>query len=456
MSGLPRRTVFASLAAGLSSLSCEKPSPQSTNSSPPPPGGENWARTFTYAAERFVEPASLEELQQVAQASNKLKPLGSRHSFSRVADTTGALISLRRFNQVGEVDRQRRTVTVGGGVRYGELVTSLDQQGFALHNLASLPHISVAGAIATGTHGSGSRNGNLSTAVQALELVTSAGALHSVSREQDGPAFDGMVVSLGSLGLVTKVTLQVEPRFEMRQWVFEGLSLAALEKNFDAVMDAAYSVSLFTTWSPSGIEEVWVKERTDGKGGHLNGKDFFGATPAGENLHPIKGISAEPCTAQLGVPGPWYERLPHFRMGFTPSSGEEIQTEYFVPRAQGLPALLALFRLHKELAPVLQISEVRAIASDKLWLSPAFERDSIALHFTWNKDEAGVLAVLPLIEEALRPFAPRPHWGKISGLGGAEIGGRYPQLLAFRALRDQWDAPGKLRNRFLEANIAGR
>jgi xylitol oxidase len=455
MHGFPRRSLFASLAAGVSWMSCDKPGEKAVAPALPP-GGDNWARTFTYSAERFVEPALVEELQQVAQASNKLKPLGSRHSFSRVADTTGTLVSLRRFNQAGAADPARRTVTVGGGVRYGELVTALDQQGFALHNLASLPHISVAGAIATGTHGSGSRNGNLSTAVQALELVTSSGALHTVSREKDGPAFDGMVVSLGSLGLVTKVTLKVEPRYEMRQWVFEKLPLASLEKNFDAIMDAAYSVSLFTTWSPAGIEEVWVKERTDGKGGRLSGKSFFGASPASENLHPIKGISPEPCTPQLGVPGPWYERLPHFRMGFTPSSGEEIQTEYFVPRKQALPALLALFGLHKQLAPVLQISEVRAIAGDQLWLSPAYGRDSIALHFTWKKDEAGVLAVLPLIEEALRPFEPRPHWGKISGLGGAEIGGRYPQLLAFRALRDQWDAPGKLRNRFLEANIAGR
>lgn len=418
-----------------------------------PVAGQNWAKTFHYSANRLAEPRNLQGLQEVLRSTEHLKPLGSRHSFSRVADTEGTLVSMLHFAEIGGVDKAAKTVTVGGGVKYGDLCVGLDEQGYAIHNLASLPHISIAGAISTATHGSGSNNGNLSTAVQALELVTPAGELRQFSRASDGERFDGVVVSLGALGFITKVTLAVEPRFEMRQYVYENLPWQQLEQNFDAVMDAAYSVSLFTTWAERGIEEVWIKERTDRTKPFEARKELFGATAATRDLHPISALSAEACTPQMGVPGPWYERLPHFKMGFTPSSGDELQSEFFVPRENAVAALKAIAALHKQVSPVLQISEVRAIKADQMWLSTAYGRDSIAIHFTWKKDEEGVLAVLPAVQGALAQFGPRPHWGKVFTLEPASLRAQYPRLSDFLKLRKELDPAGKLRNEFLDSYL---
>ncbi|MCW5965372.1 MAG: FAD-binding protein [Bryobacterales bacterium] len=440
--------VIALLLAG-----CAPSRPREGGASVEYSAGQNWAKTFSYAATKVAEPRTVAELQAVIQESERLKPLGSRHSFSKVADTEGTLVSMQHFAEIGDVDAAAMTVTVGGGVKYGDLCERLDAQGYALHNLASLPHISIAGAISTGTHGSGSGNGNLATAVEAMELVTPSGEVRRLSRQQQGEQFDGMVVGLGTLGFVTKVTLQVQPRFEMRQYVYEDLPVSSLEQSLDAVMDAAYSVSLFTTWGQGGIEEVWVKTRTGAGQPFAAPSTFHGAKAATKNLHPIRELSPEHCTPQMGIPGPWYERLPHFKMGFTPSSGEELQSEFFVARKDALPAMRAIFALHDKVAPVLQISEVRAIKGDNFWLSPAFGRDSIAIHFTWKKDEAGVLAVLPLVEAALKPYGARPHWGKVFTMAPGELQQQYPKLESFRALMREFDPAGKLRNRFSEAYL---
>ncbi len=415
--------------------------------------GQNWAKTFEYGAARFVEPRSVAELQTIVKASERVKALGSRHSFSRVADTKGTLVSMAQFSDIAAVDKASMTVTVGGGVKYGELCEQLDAQGYAIHNLASLPHISIAGAISTGTHGSGSANGNLASPVEALEMVTPSGDVRQFSRTADGERFNGMVVGLGALGFITKVTLAVQPRFTMRQYVFENLPWTALDEHFDAVMDAAYSVSLFTTWGQGGIEEVWVKARMDAKVPFEAGPTFYGATAATTDLHPIRSISAEPCTPQMGVPGPWFERLPHFRMGFTPSSGEELQSEFFVGRRDALSAIRAVAALHDKVAPLLQITEIRTVKGDAFWMSPAHGRDSIAIHFTWKKDETGVLAVLPLVEAALKPFGPRPHWGKVFTMSPEEVRAQYPMLEDFRSLRREFDPNGKLRNAFLDEEV---
>lgn len=442
--------MIAVLVAGLLFHGCASPRSGEGGASMENSAGQNWAKTFSYAASKIAEPRTVEELQAVIQQSQHLKPLGSRHSFSKVADTQGTLVSMQHFAGIGQVDAATMTVTVGGGVRYGDLCEQLDAQGYALHNLASLPHISIAGAISTGTHGSGSGNGNLATAVEAMELVTPSGEVRHLSRQQHGERFEGMVVGLGALGFITKLTLKVQPRFEMRQHVYEDLPISSLEQSFDAVMDAGYSVSLFTTWSQGGIEEVWVKERADAGQPFAASPAFHGAKTATKDLHPIRELSPEHCTPQMGIPGPWYERLPHFKMGFTPSSGEELQSEFFVARKDALPALKAIFALHDKVAPVLQISELRAIKGDNLWLSPAYGRDSIAIHFTWKKDEAGVLAVLPLVEAALKPFGARPHWGKVFTMAPRDLQQQYPKLAAFRALMREFDPAGKLRNEFTQ------
>lgn len=411
----------------------------------------NWAGNFTYAAARLHRPGSLEQLQELMAGCRRLKALGTRHSFNSIADTTGDLISLERFEGIIALDRDRRTVTVEAGVRYGFLCQYLEGEGFALHNMASLPHISVAGACATATHGSGDDNGNLSTAVVALEMVTASGEVVALSRAQDPEQFAGVVVGLGALGVVTRLTLEVVPTFQVQQVVYENLPRAELEAHFEEIVSRAYSVSLFTKWQDETISQVWVKSRVMGSGSS-NAADpiWFGATLAPEDRHPIRHISAENCTPQRGIPGPWHERLPHFRMGYTPSSGEELQSEYLVPRKHAVAALRAIHRIGGLVDPLLQIGEVRTVAADDLWMSPCYRQSCVAFHFTWKKDWPGVRQVLPLLEEALAPFEARPHWGKLFTMTGERLRPLYEKLPDFQRLVVRYDPEGKFGNAFLK------
>ena len=359
------------------------------------------------------------------------------------------------WSAVVEIDTQARTVTVDGGVKYGELATQLEANGWALANLASLPHISVAGACATGTHGSGAGNGNLATAVQAIELVTASGDLVDVSRDDDPDMMDAMSVGLGAFGIVTKLTLGIEPSYSVSQRVYEHLPTATATDRLEEIMSDGYSVSLFTSWRPDIVEQLWRKQRVTAESGAEDATSpRFGATPAPRDMHPIAQLSAEPCTEQMGVPGSWHERLPHFRMGFTPSSGEELQSELFVASSDGPDAVRTLVGLHDELAPVLQISEVRAVAADNLWLSPGYRRDSIAFHFTWVLSWSDVEPVLARVEAALEPFSPRPHWGKLSTVSGGILRSRFERLGAFEQLITEWDPTGKFRNAYLDRLFA--
>ena len=411
----------------------------------------NWSGNYLYSTDLLHEPANEDEVRRLVAGSGRLKALGSRHSFNGIADTTGAQVSLGRLRSI-VLDCEAGTVTVGAGVRYGELAPYLDQRGFALHNLASLPHLTVVGACATATHGSGVGNGALSTAVTGLEMVTAKGEVVALSRERDGEEFRGAVVGLGALGLVTKMTLAVQPRFEMRQVVYENLSFDVLERHLEEIFASGYSVSLFTDWQGHRATQVWIKSRCDGEVSAL-GPEFFGATAATTKMHPLPGHPAENCTEQMGVPGPWCERMPHFRMDHTPSSGAELQTEYFVPRERGYEAILALEELRDEMAPHLFVSELRAIAADDLWMSMAYGRDSMAIHSTWKPDVEAVKALLPRIEKRLEPFAARPHWAKLFTTDRARLRSLYPKMSKFEALARKYDPPGQFRNAFLDRTV---
>jgi len=415
----------------------------------------NWAGNYTYRAAQIHQPESVEQIQELVHDHARLKALGTRHSFNDIADSPGDLISLENFDKIVSLDQEQRTVTVEAGVRYGRLAHWLNEQGYALHNMASLPHISVAGACATGTHGSGDRHGSLATAVSALELVTGTGDLVSLSREKDREQFEGVVVGLGGLGIVTKLTLEVSPAFQMQQDVYEDLPLAALEAHYDELTSSIYSVSLFTDWRSSTINQVWLKRLvTEGTAVRAE-PQLFGAKLAAKNMHPIAHISAENCTEQLGVSGPWFERLPHFRMDFTPSSGEELQTEYILPRQHTFAALRAIDQLREQIAPLLQISEVRTIAGDTLWMSPCYHQDSVAIHFTWTQDWDSVRNILPRIEEGLAPFQARPHWAKLFTISHQRLGTLYEKLPDFQQLIQRYDPQGKFRNAYLDQHIFG-
>ena len=412
----------------------------------------NWAGNRVYAASRLHEPTSIGQLQEIVRGTRSLRVLGSRHSFNDIADTTGELVSLARMPRVFELDREARTVTVDGGVRYGELAGPLDAAGFALNNLASLPHISVAGACATATHGSGDRIGNLATAVAALELVTADGAIVTLARDRDA-GFEGAVVGLGALGAVTRLTLDLQPTFQVRQDIYEHLPLSQAVERFDEISASADSVSLFTDWRGPTVDQVWLKRRVTMDDPFEPSPTFFGAVRATAPIHPIRRMSPEALTEQLGVPGPWHERLPHFRMDFTPSSGAELQSEYLIPREHAPDALVAIDAIRATFAPLLQISEVRTVAADDLWMSTAYGRDSVALHFTWQPDWESVRAVLPGIEAALAPFDPRPHWGKLSTMSPAAIRASYTKLRGFVELVERHDPRGTFRNAFLARTI---
>ncbi len=402
----------------------------------------NWAGNITFGARRLHRPAALPQLRELIAAGGPLRVLGSGHSFNRMADTTGDLVSLALLPRVMEVAEDRRTVRVDGGIRYGELADRLAAQGLAVHNMASLPHISVAGAVTTATHGSGVRHGNLATSVAGIELIRGDGTPATLRRGDEG--FDGAVVGLGALGVVTALTLDVVPAFEVRQYVFDDLPRASLEQHLPEILSAGYSVSLFTNWASGDINHAWFK-RTD----ELPEGPMFGARPADGPRHPVPGLAADNSTEQFGVPGPWHARLPHFRMEFSPSTGAELQSEWMVPFDRALEAIDAVARVRERIVPVLQVNEIRTVAADDLWLSMNYRRDSLGLHFTWIADTAAVLPAVAALEEQLAPLEARPHWGKVFTTDAATVRSRYPRFADFRALADEYDPKGVFRNAWL-------
>ena len=413
----------------------------------------NWAGNITFGAPEEYRPASAGELRTVVARARQVRALGTGHSFNDMADSPGAQVSLAGLPPEVEVDSAASLVRVAAGLSYADVAVRLDRRGFALRNLASLPHISVAGSCATGTHGSGRANQNLSAAVAGLELVTAGGDVVELDRG-DG-TFPGAVVHLGALGVVTRLILEVVPSFEVSQRVYEGLPLDVLDDHFAAIMASGYSVSMFTDWRAPRLTQLWIKSLAEDGPPPIADEPWFTAAPAPSARHPVPGQSPETCTQQLGVPGPWFERLPHFKPEFTPSAGDELQTEYLLPAGQAVAALHALRQVSERIAGVLRICEIRMIAADELWLSPACEQDSVAFHFTWLPDTAAVLPVVSLLERQLAPFGPRPHWGKIFTTPAGELAGRYRRLPDFLDLARHYDPAGKFRNAYT-ARCLGR
>lgn len=413
---------------------------------------KNWAGNYRYRARKLHLPQTVEEVRQIVKNCQRVKVLGTRHSFNAIADSDGDQISLDNFARM-ELNPGTNSVVVGAGVSCGRLAPYLNRNGYALHNLASLPQISVAGAVATATHGSGNENGNLAAAVSAIEFVAGNGEIVTLSKERDGDFFRGAVVHLGALGVVTQLALELRPTFDMTQVVYENLPLDLLKNHFDEIFSAGYSVSLFTDWQNHRAVQVWIKRRAEVGVETKASPEFFGAKLASANLNPVPGSSPENCTEQLGVPGPWHERLPHFRMEFTPSSGEELQSEYFVPRDCAFEAISAVETLRDRIAPHLLITELRTVAADDLWMSPNYQRPSAGIHFTWKREWEAVKNLLPAIEERLAPFEPRPHWAKLFAVTPSRLEPLYEKLPEFRQLVHHYDPEGKFHNEFLAVSL---
>jgi alditol oxidase len=412
----------------------------------------NWADNYTFKAVRIHRPTTIDDVRRLVAGSAKIRAIGARHSFNGIADSPGDLVDLSNLDPEFVIDREQQTVTVGPATSYGMLASYLQTHGWALHNMASLPHISVAGAIATGTHGSGDKNGNLSTAVAGLELVTATGDLVEIHRGAAG--FDGMVVGFGAFGVVIRVTLDIQPTFDLRQDAFADVPWTAALSNLDAIMSAAYSVSLMTSWSGRTVGRLWLKTRlADGAPIDVT-EPYLGATPTAD----ATATGAADAIGRLNpfsIPGPWSERLPHFRPGAQPGPLEQIQSEYMVPRTQATAALAKLRAIGDRIDQHLYVTEIRSMAADTLWLSPAYGHDSIAIHFTWKQEPDAVHAITTEIEDLLLPLGARPHWGKLMHARADRLAPLYPRMPAFCDLARSYDPNGKFRNEYLDTHVFG-
>jgi xylitol oxidase len=409
---------------------------------------KNWSGTVTFQDLQTLAPFAVDELAKIVAKEVKIRARGSAHCFNAMADTNAVAITFENMQQEIVIDKDRAIVRVPAGMKYGALAVALHDRGWALHNMASLPHISVAGAIATATHGSGVGNGNLATAVRGLEIVLPDGNIKRVTA--DDPDFAGYVVGLGLVGIVTNVELAIEPTFNIEQTVYRGMSRETYVANLDEIMSLAYSVSYFTTWAAAGGGEVWAKFRSGVKAP----AGLFEAYPATSNRHPLPGLDPEPCTEQMAVSGPWHLRLPHFKMEFTPSAGDEIQSEFFVDRKDAPAAIAALEKIAPQINEILWVTEIRAIAADNLWMSPHYQRDSIGIHFTWKKVDA-VYEFVKVVEATLAPFSYRPHLGKVFSASPEYLKSVMPRMGDFTELVAQLDPTNKFGNAFTD-NLLGR
>ena len=413
---------------------------------------QNWARNITFGTDRVHHPGSVDELRSTIAGTPRARVVGTAHCFNDLVDTDAHLISLERLDRVLAIDTDAATVTVEGGIRYHQLCTQLHTAGWALPNLPSIPHFSVVGACATGTHGSGDGNAELAAAVTSVELITAGGDFLTLQRSD--PDFGAAVVSLGALGAVSRLTLDIEPSYRMAQELHLDTPLDLAIEELDSIMGSAYSVSWFLDWRTPVVNQIWRKHRLDTVEHTPPSTDdqILGGRRATAQLSPRGPEGAEAFTRQGMRQGPWLDVLPHVRIEAAAAPGAELQTEYFVSRADGPAALAALAELGPVMSPVMRMSEIRTVAADQRgpqWLSP-FDEDRLALHLSWITDWPAVRSVLPLVEEALAPFQPRPHWGKLYELDPATIRRRYPHFEHFRAVADRLDPTGRFRNPHLD------
>jgi len=413
-------------------------------------GPKNWAGNITFSARTVLRPRSLAELQEAVRSAKKVRVLGSGHSFNTIADTDDTLVVLSDLPRRIEIDGATGTVTIDGGATYSDVAPVLNRAGFALRNVASLPNITIAGAVVTATHGSGDGNQNLAAAISGLKLVTASGEVASFSRADAD--FDGVVVGLGALGVICEMTLDIVPSFDIRQNVYLGLPVTAAIDNLSALMARAYSVSLFTRWQGTTIDQIWVKALASAGEPPA---EVLGAKAASVPCHPIPDMDGSNCTQQFGIAGPWHERLFHFAIGNTASAGAELQSEFFVNRADAPAAIAALHAAQESFSGALFISEIRSVAADTLWLSSAYRQDTIGFHFTWHPEWEPAIAAVQAVEAALAPFNPRPHWAKLFTLPASTIAARFPRMSDFRALAQRLDPEGKFRNEFVTGVISG-
>ena len=406
---------------------------------------KNWSGNIEYRPAEIARPESISELQKVVADSRKVRAYGSGHSFNTLADTDGTLIAFSEFDKNIEIDSSKMLVRVPAGVRYGEVAPKLHANGFALRNMGSLPHITVVGATSTGTHGSGVGNKNLSGSIAEIELITATGDAITLDQSE----LPAARVALGSIGIIHHLTLDIVPTYDVAQTVYFDLPFVQLISNLDAILSAGYSVSVLSMWGDEFVDQVWVKSKI-GTNPVLTQNEWFGAKLATRKSNPIREADSAAATEQFGLPGPWFERLPHFKLDFTPSFGEELQTEYFIDRKDAPAALHAIYKIRKELSELIMVCEMRTVAQDENWLSEAYGRETFVFHFTWRPNIPAVEKLLLKIEASLEPFKARPHWGKVFTNNAFDFSSLYPKFNSFLTYRGTYDPSRKFVNKLLE------
>ncbi|MCW4352420.1 FAD-binding protein [Hoyosella sp. YIM 151337] len=418
---------------------------------------QNWSRTVTAYPARVLRPRSTDELcgmvRKAAEAEQTIRAWGSGHSFTPAAATNGWALDLSALSGFSDIDLTRRAVTVKAGTLLRDLNAALHTLGLALENLGDIDTQTVAGAISTGTHGTGARLGNLATQVLALELVQPDGSVVRCSAEEKPDLFAAARVSLGALGVISTVTLRCVPRFVLAA----NEQPEPIEQVLDTMQQAADANDHFEFFMfPYGCKALVKRNnRTADEPAPLSWAAEFLSYELIENrafaalcrLGRTVPASVKPAgrIADAVLSARAYRDW-SYRVFATPRKVRMVESEYAIPRGALAEVLTALRSLYGRLAtPVAFPVEVRFSASDEIWLSPSYDRETayVAVH---QFEGMPYLEYFREFEAIARAAGGRPHWGKLHTLASPELGALYPRFDDFVRLRDELDPSRVFRN----------
>uniref|UniRef100_A0A915D0Y3 FAD-binding PCMH-type domain-containing protein n=1 Tax=Ditylenchus dipsaci TaxID=166011 RepID=A0A915D0Y3_9BILA len=417
----------------------------------------NWGGNFNFSTQDIKYPTTTAGVQQlVKECKGKIRPVGTRHSFSEIANTNDTLICLVHMNLILSVDPSVPSVTVQAGITYTDLIPFLQSIGLAIPMMASLGEISIAGAINTAVHGSGAGIGNLATQVLGLQMVLADGSVVQYSKGQNDTELAAATVGLGALGIVTQVTLQAQPTYNLAINVFENMDMSVLDTQLYNITHSGYAINMWSTFGTPGVlDQVWITTKVDSNGVNAYGNvsQLYGAPAATAQSSPIAALPPTYVVPQMGIVGPYYERLTDYDLGLSGQEGQQTQSEYYVDFDDFVPALKALQTLSAEINAVVYVALFRITEKDELWMSPQYKKTTMAIHFSWQPKLDQVMALLPKIEAALAPFNPIPHWGKLYTLKPEQYLPLLPKYPEWREQVELHDPTHKFRNKWLEENI---